>query len=110
MTAARRFAPQGARLLAETLGHMNFATDGIVIIDWQNKLGLQPKEVAKPVMIVRAAKVVPEFLTNNMVTVEIRLDIEDLFGNDEVTADNLLDAVQQMAKKMEETIQRRKEN
>lgn len=110
MTAARRFAPQGATLLAQTLEHMNFATDGMVIVDWENQTGLQPEEVAKPVIIVRAAKVVPEFATNNMVTVEIRLDIENLFGSDEITAANLLDAIQQMAVKMEQTIARRKEN
>ncbi len=109
MTKARRFAPEGAKLLAEVMEHMQFAEDGIIIVDWANQLGLQPDEVAIPVMVVRTSKTVPE-AANKTLTVEVRLDIEDTFGHDEMTANILLDIVQQMEDKMLSTIERVKEN
>lgn len=107
MTKARRFAPEGAKLLAEVLERMKFADDGVVIVDWSNQLGLQPEEVAKPVLLVRTAKLFPDI--NKTLTVEVRLDIEDTFGHDEMTADILLGIIQQMEDKMLSTIERAKE-
>ena len=90
-TKSRRFAPEGVKVLAELLGHLQFATDGIIILDWSNQLDLQPEAVAIPVVVVRTIKFFPEF--DQSLTVEVRLDVEDLFGNDNVTPAELLDTV-----------------
>ncbi len=90
-TKSRRFAPEGVKVLAELLGHLQFATDGIIILDWSNQLDLQPDAVAIPVVVVRTIKFFPEF--DQSLTVEVRLDVEDLFGNDSITPGELLDTV-----------------
>lgn len=105
MTKARRFAPEGVKLLAELLGHMRFADDGIVVLDWQNVTNRQPEEAWVPVVFVSAVKRVGE----RYLTVEVRLDVEDLFGNDQIVADDFLSIVRSMEDKMNATIERSKE-
>jgi hypothetical protein len=107
-TKARRFAPEGVKLLAEVMGHMEFAEDGIIILDWSNELALQPTEAVIPVVIIRTTKFVPE--VSQRLTVEVRLDVEDTFGRDDITAQNLLDIIQQMAAKMLDAIERARSN
>lgn len=105
MTKARRFAPQGVKVLAETLGHMQFADDGIVVLDWSNSTGRQPEEAWVPVVFVTAVKAVGE----RYLTVEVRLDVEDLFGKDQFVADDILTVISSMEDKMNTTIERAKE-
>lgn len=107
MTKARRFAPEGAKLLAEVLGHMQFAEDGIIVLDWSNELGIQPNEAAVPVLVIQTGKHVPE-VDNRLLTVEVRLDVEDVFGRDEVTAEQFLDIIHQMEAKMNASIEQAK--
>lgn len=108
-TNARRFAPEGVKVLAELMGHLEFATDGIIILDWTDQLNQQPDGAAIPVVIVRATKVFPEFgETNNQLTVEVRLDVEDLFGNDNVTASELVDVVHQVEAYFLKTLSQRR--
>lgn len=109
LTKSRRFAPSGAKLLAETMEHFGFAEDGIIILDWSNQTGMQPDEVARPVLIVRTGKKVPE-VDNRYLTVEVRLDVEDLFGNDEIMASDFLDIIKQMEDKMLSTISQARSN
>lgn len=110
LTKARRFAPEGVKVLADLLGHLTFADDGLVVLDWNNALGLQPDEAAKPVIIIRAAKVVSDVVgANNLLTIEVRLDVDDLFGKDQIQAEDFLDIVQQMEAKMMATISQRKD-
>jgi hypothetical protein len=105
-TKSRRFAPEGVKVLAELLGHMQFATDGIIFLDWSNQLDLQPDAAAIPVVVVRTTKWFPEW--NQSLTVEVRLDVEDLFGNDNVTANALFDIVQSIESSFIETVERRR--
>jgi len=104
-TKARRFAPEGVKILAELLGHMKFADDGIVVLDWSNATGRQPEEVAVPVVFVSAVKRVGE----RFLTVEVRLDVEDTFGRDELVADDFINIIRSMEDKMNSTIERYKE-
>jgi len=106
MTKSRRFAPQGVALLAETLGHMQFADDGIVVLDWTNETGRQPDEVAKPVVFISTLKNVGE----RTLTVEVRLDVEDTFGRDEIMAEDFLTIIRSMEDKMNSTLAAAKEN
>lgn len=92
---ARRFAPEGVKLLAELLGHMGFADDGIVVLDWSNQTGRQPAEVHKPVVFVTTLKHVGE----KTLTVEVRLDVEETFGNDTIVANDLLTIVRDLERK-----------
>lgn len=108
LTQSRRFAPQGAALLGETLGRLDFAENAFIVLDWSNSLGLQPEEVAKPVLIVRVSRRVSSVVApNNLLTVEVRLDVDDLFGDDNITANNLVDIVEQIRNKMASDIKRR---
>lgn len=94
-TKARRFAPQGLRVLADVLERFEFADVGAVVLDWSNVLERQPDEAAKPIIIVQTVK----FVGPKNLQVEVRLDVDDIFGNDDITAENLLDVVQQMERK-----------
>lgn len=105
MTKARRFAPEGVKVLAETLGHMQFAEDGMVVLDWSNQTGRQPDEVAKPVVFVTTVKRVGE----RFLTVEVRLDVEDLFGRDEIMAEDFLVIIRSIEDKVNASIERAKE-
>lgn len=105
LTKSRRFAPQGVALLAETMGHMQFADDGIVVLDWSNATGRQPEEVAKPVVFITALKHVGE----RTLTVEVRLDVEDTFGRDTLMAEDFLVIIRSMEDKVNEAIEQSKE-
>lgn len=104
-TAARRFAPEGVKVLAELLGHMQFADDGIVVLDWSNATQRQPEEAWVPVVFISTVKRVGE----RFLTVEVRLDVEDTFGRDELIADDFLTIISSMEDKMNTTIERNKE-
>ncbi len=106
-TNARRFARQGAVILAELLEHCSFADTSSVIIDWDDSFNRQPEGAAKPVMYVVAVKEIRAVEVNPFVRVEVRLDIEDLFGNDNITAENLVGLVSEMETSMNEAIAKR---
>lgn len=104
-TNARRFAPEGVKLLAEVLGHMQFADDGLVVLDWDNTSGRQPEDAYVPIVFVTTVKKVGE----RFLTVEVRLDVEDTFGRDTLVADDFLTIISSMEDKMNTTIERSKE-
>jgi hypothetical protein len=106
MTKSRMFAPEGVKLLAEVLGHMTFAEDAIVVLDWSNETKRQPDEVAKPVVFITTLKRVGE----RTLTVEVRLDVEDTFGRDELIAEDFLVIIRSMEDKMNSTIAQSQED
>lgn len=105
-TRSRRFAPRGVELLAELLGHMEFADEGNVVLDWSNVMGEQPEDAWKPVVFVNTMKRVDE----RILTVRVRLDVEDTFGRDELVAEDFLVIIASMEKKMNEYIEQSKED
>lgn len=94
-TKARRFAPQGLRVLADLLERFEFADIAACVLDWSNVLQRQPDEAAKPVLIVQTVK----FVDDKNLEVEVRIDVDDVFGGDEIDADNLVDIVHQLEQK-----------
>ena len=102
---ARRFAPEGVKILAELLGHMQFADDGIVVLDWDNATNRQPEDAHSPVVFISAVKQVGE----RFLTVEVRLDVEDTFGKDELVPNDFINIISSMEDKMTSTIERSKE-
>jgi hypothetical protein len=100
-TKARRFAPQGLQILADLFEHFEFADVASIALDWSNVLELQPEEVAKPVIVIETIKFVGEM----RLTVQVRLDVDSLFGNDEVTANDLVMVIQNMESKTLEALE-----
>lgn len=109
-TKARRFAPAGAATLGELLGQMPFADGAAIVLDWSNEMGLMPAEVAKPVLHVRVVKRLPEYRERNVLYVDDRFDIEDIFGGDNMTAEFILDLVKELEEKVNQQVALRKES
>jgi hypothetical protein len=91
------------RVLADLLGRFDFADVATVSLDWSNVLGRQPDEIAIPILYVEVVKFHAD-AGNNKLAVEVRLDVEDLFGNDSITAQQLVEIVQQIRESMERAI------
>lgn len=108
-TQARRFAPEGAKVFGEALELQEFADAALVVLDWTNELGTMPDEVAVPVLHVRVFKYLPEFTIRNTLRVDVRLDVEDIFGNDEMTHEVILDTINEMREKVDEQIALRRQ-
>ena len=105
LTPARRYAPQGVKRLAELLGNETFAEDGMVVLDWSNETERQPTEVAKPVIFVATMKQYKE----RILTVEVRLDVDELFGSDNIVAEDFTHIIRSMEDKTNASIAREKE-
>jgi len=104
MSPARMFAPQGARIMAETLGHFTFADDAIVVLDWSNETLRQPPEAHKPVVFIVTSKMVD----GKRLDVEVRLDVEDTFGRDTISGEDFVTIIKSMEDKMLYEIERYK--
>jgi hypothetical protein len=76
---------------------MEFADVASIALDWSNELGLQPEEAWKPVILIETIK----FVGERRLVVSVRLDVEDLFGNDEIIAEDFVEIVKQMRDKTE---------
>jgi hypothetical protein len=100
LTNSRRFAPEGVKLLAETLGRFEFADEAGIVLDWSNVMGEQPDEVAKPVVYIETTKHVED----KVLTVKVRLDVEDTFGRDTIMADDFLMIIRQMEDKTNDEV------
>lgn len=105
-TFSRRFAPEGVKVLAELLGHMQFADDGVVVLDWSNETGRQPAEVAKPVVFITTLKKVGE----KILQVEVRLDVDDTFGRDQITGEDFLVIIKSLEDKTNAALAAAKES
>lgn len=106
-TKARRFAPAGARVFGELLGAMDFADFAIIVLDWENKTGRLPQEIARPILYVQVHKVFPDYENHNHLTVESRVEVDEVFGDDAVTANIILDLAHELQEKVEDSTKRR---
>jgi hypothetical protein len=105
LTNSRRFAPQGAVILGQLLERFRFADYGFVTLDWSNELGLQPEAIAKPIVLVETVKRVGD----RWLRVSSQpLDVEQTFGMDEITADDLFSIVKSLEEKTLYEIERSK--
>lgn len=100
VTAARMFAPQAMRKVADLLRQEQWADKAFVYLDWSDVLDLQPE--GAPVIPVLIAQVVKSFPGRGALRTEYRLDVDDAFGKDQMTADILLDMVRGLQESIEE--------
>ena len=107
---ARRYAPAGAKAFADLLAKHDFADNAFIVLDWKNQLGQVPTEVGKPMLHIRVRKILREYSTNNILTVDSRLDVDDVFGNDEVTAEVIVDLVQELRNTVAEQVAVRRQS
>lgn len=110
LTKSRQFAPAGAKVLGEVLGQMQFGDRAEVVLDWSNSFGLMPDDASKPILYVAVAKRFPQFAPPNTLTVYDKLDVDDLFGGDNITAESIRDIVNALRDKMEAAFVSRKES
>lgn len=97
MTKARRDAPQAAATMGRILGQRRFAELNEVVLDWSNELNQQPAEIAKPVMFMACTRAFPG---RGYLTVESRLDVDDIFGADVLTLSLLEDLANELGEKL----------
>lgn len=109
-TLARRYAPAGTKVLAELLEQQDFADIGLIVLDWSNQIEAVPDEAAKPVLHIRVYKHLSEYTVNNTLRVDARLDVEDVFGNDEMSAEVMVDLVRELRDKVEQQVTMRRQN
>lgn len=105
-TKARRFAPQGVKVIASTLEHFTFADDALIVLDWSNETERQPADEHKPVVFISTMKKVG----GRTLTVEVRLDVEDTFGRDEIMAEDFLTIIRSMEDKTLMEVERAQED
>ncbi len=105
MTKARTIAPQAAKFLASQLEDKAFADSAIIMIDWVGDFGWDgdepmPEELRMPIMFVATEKCYPQW--NARLTVDYKLELEDFFGADNATSDDLHEVVENLEKKVHE--------
>lgn len=104
MTKARVIAPQAARYLADQLADKEFADSAVIMVDWSGDLfwqgeGPMPEELKLPVMVVIVEKRYPMF-NNALLTIDYKLELEDFFGRDNATKDDLHEIVENIETKV----------
>lgn len=106
MTKARLVAPQAAKFLASQLEDHVFADSAIIVIDWKGDFGWDksqgemPTELLTPIMFVATEKWYPQW--NARLTVDYKLDLEDFFGADNATSDDLLEVIENLEARVHE--------
>ncbi len=105
MTKGRTIAPQAAKFLASILEDKVFADSAIIMIDWAGDFGWEgdgpmPDELRTPIMFVATEKWYPQW--NARLTVDYKLELEDFFGADNATSDDLHEVVENLEKKVHE--------
>lgn len=93
LTKARTIAPQAAKYLADLFEAKEFADSVVIVIDWIGDMTWDeptpmPEELKLPVMVVVTEKRYPQLL-NKQLRVNYVLDLEDFFGQDNATKDDL---------------------
>lgn len=102
LTRARKNAPQAAKAIGELLELRQIGDMGVVMLDWDNELKGMPDEVAMPVIYISATKFFPGTELN--LTVESRINVDEVFTQDELTSSILMDVVNELNEKMKSEI------
>ena len=104
LTPARKYAPVAAKLIGELLGQRRFGEMANVVLDWSNELGQMPAEVAKPVIYMELTRWFPERGEGVSLTVQGRIDVDDVFGSDVLTRGLIEDLVNELGEKLSDTV------
>jgi hypothetical protein len=91
LTKSRKIAPQASIYLAKALEDKTFADSALIVIDWIGDFNWQgsgpmPEELRLPAMIIIVEKRVPGV---GQMKIEIPLELEDMFGQDNASKDDL---------------------
>jgi hypothetical protein len=110
-TKARVIAPQAAKYLADVFEPKTFADSVVIVVDWVGDMTWDeptpmPEELKLPVMVVITEKRYPQF-GNRQLRVNYVLDLEDFFGQDNATKDDLHLLAQLMEEKVREEEQKK---
>jgi hypothetical protein len=95
MTRARIIAPQAVKFLSSLLEDEAFADKAAIVIDWRGDMawsgeGEMPDDLKQPALLIEVTKTYPGVGT---LTVPWILDLEDLFGQDNATSNDLYEIV-----------------
>jgi hypothetical protein len=106
LTKARAIAPQASKYLADKLDTEEFADSAVIVLDWDGGLfwqgeGSAPEDFKTPLMAVICEKRYPQ-LGNRLLTVDYKLELEDFFGADNATKDDLDQVVENLRTKVRE--------
>ena len=85
MTPARTNAPQAATALGQMFEQRRFGELAVVILDWDNSLGQLPPDAVKPILYMEVTRWFPEYGESVSLTVQGRIDVDDVFGGDVLT-------------------------
>ena len=110
LTKARVIAPQAAKFLADRLEPQTFADQAVIVLDWSGDYHWtadvpMPEELKLPAMYIIVEKWFPQI--EQWLKVDLALDIEDMFGRDDATADDLEEVGKQLAEKVSSERQRK---
>lgn len=82
----------------------------MVVLDWSNFLKKMPDDVARPVLYIQVSKKLPEYDTDNLLRVDCRLDVDDVFGGDTVTAETIIEIVRELEMTVTQKVAQRRAN
>lgn len=101
LTKARRFAPQAMHAMANYLQQRGFAGKVFLVLDWSNETGQLPPDAIKPVLYVQAVRDVED---KGQLRVELRFDVDDIFGSDSMTPTILVDLCHDLEEAVEKAV------
>lgn len=106
LTKARMNAPQGAKAIADTIYDSNICDRAILMIDWDGdslwdtaSKGPMPEEMKRPLFIIYADKYYSN--VNRYASIEIPLDMEEVFGQDNFTREIAMELAQHIKEEFE---------
>lgn len=104
-TKARVIAPQASEYLGKLLEQETFADSAVIVLDWLGDMawngeGDMPQELRTPAMVVVTEKWYPQ--VQRRLRLDYVFDLNDLFGQDNATKDDLHAIVENLRTKARE--------
>lgn len=112
LTRARQQAPQARAAMTQMLASQDWAHMAFIVLDWTGLIAfidgdgrsqdLPPGALDKslPVMYIQVIKSMPQY--GGSIVVEHRLDIDDVFGGNVITGDDLAGLILQLKEEVAE--------
>ena len=111
-TRARQQAPQAKAAIVEMLASQDWAHVAYVVLDWTGRIAFVDGngqsqdgpvlDSAAPVMYLQVIKAMPQ--RGGTLTVEHRLDVDDVFGGTTVTGTDLQELVLQLKEELDRQV------
>lgn len=100
MSKGRKNAPAAVIHLGRLFELEEFADSAVILLDWDGDLlwneadGPIPDDMRVPAIHIVVEKEYPQWKVNNRLRLDQRLDIEEMFGHDNATPDDLNEVVE----------------